>query len=76
MTTDVWPDRASAIKTEVRTRRITSLLIFGGAALLALLPFAGIAPFVDGRADMYGNDFIARYRAIENLPAAYSFSLK
>jgi branched-chain amino acid transport system permease protein len=45
MTTDVWPDRASAIKTEARTRRITSLLIFGGAALLALLPFAGIAPF-------------------------------
>jgi hypothetical protein len=33
------------------------------------LIFAGVAPFVDGRADMYGNDFIARYRAIENLPA-------
>ncbi len=33
------------------------------------LIFAGVAPFVDGRADMYGNDFIARYRATDNLPA-------
>ena len=44
-TTDVWPDRASAIKTEARTRRTISLLIVAGAALLALLPFVGVAPF-------------------------------
>ena len=33
------------------------------------LIFAGVAPFVDGRADMYGNDFIARYRLTQNVPA-------
>jgi hypothetical protein len=32
------------------------------------LIFAGVAPFVDGRADMYGNDFIARFRSPENIP--------
>src|SRR5438876_6893131 len=45
MTTELSPSRAAAMGAEARTRRIASLLIVGGAALLALLPFAGAAPF-------------------------------
>jgi branched-chain amino acid transport system permease protein len=45
MTPEVSPSRATAMRAEARTRRITSLLIVGGAALLALLPFVGVAPF-------------------------------
>ena len=33
------------MKDEARARRLTSLLIVAGAALLALLPFVGVAPF-------------------------------
>lgn len=36
---------------------------FGG-----YLIFVGIAPFIDGRADMYGDSFVERYRDIAALP--------
>lgn len=36
---------------------------FGG-----YLIFVGIAPFIDGRADMYGDAFVKRYRNIAELP--------
>src|SRR5712692_5098494 len=45
MTAEAWPSRTTAMKAEARKRRITSLLIVVGAALLALLPFVGVAPF-------------------------------
>jgi hypothetical protein len=52
----------------VRANQITGPVFndydFGG-----YLIFAGIAPFIDGRAEMYGDDFISRYRDITALPA-------
>jgi branched-chain amino acid transport system permease protein len=36
---------AAAMQPEARERRIASLLIVAGAALMALLPFVGVAPF-------------------------------
>lgn len=33
------------------------------------LIFRGIAPFVDGRVDMYGDAFMAKYQALDQLPA-------
>jgi hypothetical protein len=36
---------------------------FGG-----YLIFAGIAPFIDGRVDMYGADFVTRYNQMSELP--------
>src|SRR6516164_5109504 len=41
----IGEDRAAAMQAEARERRITSLLIVVGAALMALLPFVGVAPF-------------------------------
>src|SRR6516164_10760007 len=41
----IGEDRAAAMQAEAREWRITSLLIVAGAALLALLPFVGVAPF-------------------------------
>jgi hypothetical protein len=38
--------------------------VFGG-----YLIFAGIAPFIDGRFDMYGNAFLAREAKLAELPA-------
>ena len=37
--------------------------VFNEYSLGGPLIFAGIRPFIDGRADMYGDDFIRRYRA-------------
>src|ERR1700674_922883 len=45
MTAEAWPSRTTAMKAEALKRRITSLVIVVGAALLALLPFVGVAPF-------------------------------
>jgi branched-chain amino acid transport system permease protein len=45
MATEAWAGRATAMKAEARKRRTTALLIVVGAALLALLPFVGVAPF-------------------------------
>src|SRR5215470_6454742 len=35
----------TALRTETRRRRMTALLVAGAAALLAVLPLAGVAPF-------------------------------
>jgi hypothetical protein len=43
--------------------------VFNDYAFGDYLIYRGIAPFVDGRADMYGDAFIKRYRQIEKLPS-------
>ena len=43
--------------------------VFNDYAFGDYLIYRGIAPFVDGRADMYGDTFIKRYRQIEKLPS-------
>jgi hypothetical protein len=59
------PQKAVAFAQEHRlTGPVFNDYVFGD-----YLVFAGVAPFVDGRADMYGNDFIARFRSTENVPA-------
>jgi hypothetical protein len=40
---------------------------FGG-----FLIFSGVAPFIDGRADMYGDEFVRRYAKREELPRLLS----
>ncbi len=63
------PDRftPAAALAAVQARGITGPVLnaynFGG-----YLIFQGYAPFVDGRADMYGNDFMTRYGALDQLP--------
>ena len=44
---------------ELRTRPVLNEYGFGG-----LLIFDGIRPFIDGRADLYGDDFMDMYLAI------------
>jgi len=43
--------------------RVLNAQNFGGYMI-----FRGYAPFVDGRVDMYGNEFMTRYRALDQLP--------
>lgn len=48
-----WPLRAiAAVPAELRTQPVLNSYGFGGPLILM-----GIAPFIDGRADMYGDDF-------------------
>ncbi len=41
----------------------------------SILLFEGVPTFVDGRADLYGDDFLARYRQIESDPSALERAL-
>jgi len=43
---------------------VLNTLNFGG-----YLVFRGYQPFIDGRIELYGNEFIARYRALDQLTA-------
>jgi branched-chain amino acid transport system permease protein len=45
MTTETKAGRAIAMKSETRTRRVTTILIVAGTALLAVLPFVGVPAF-------------------------------
>lgn len=50
----------ASIPPDLRTQPVLNEYSFGGPLILA-----GIRPFVDGRADMYGDGFVADYVAIE-----------
>ncbi len=57
----VYPGRAIAsVPPSLRSQPVLNAYDFGGALI-----FNGIAPFIDGRADMYGDDFTANAHAIE-----------
>ena len=59
--TPVYPGRAIAsVPPQLRAEPVLNAYDFGGALILD-----GIAPFIDGRADMYGDDFVADAHAIE-----------
>ena len=59
--TAVYPGRAIAsLPAQLRGQPVLNAYDFGGALILH-----GIAPFIDGRADMYGDDFVADAHAIE-----------
>ncbi len=59
--TPVYPGRAIAsVPQPLRSQPVLNSYDFGGALILH-----GIAPFIDGRADMYGDDFTADAHAIE-----------
>ncbi len=53
----------AAVPDDVRARPVLNDYGFGG-----YLIWAGIRPFVDGRADMYGDDFLSRYVAATRAP--------
>ena len=52
-------DALASVPAELRTRPVLNEYGFGG-----LLIFDGIRPFIDGRADLYGDDFMDMYLAI------------
>jgi hypothetical protein len=59
--TPVYPGQAIAsVPQPLRSQPVLNSYDFGGALILH-----GIAPFIDGRADMYGDDFTADAHAIE-----------
>jgi hypothetical protein len=59
--TPVYPGRAIAsVPFQLRAQPVLNAYDFGGALILN-----GIAPFIDGRADMYGDAFVADAHAIE-----------
>lgn len=59
--TPVYPATAIAsVPPSLRSQPVLNAYDFGGALILH-----GIAPFIDGRADMYGDDFTANAYAIE-----------
>lgn len=49
----------AAVPTELRKRPVLNGYSFGGPLILA-----GIRPYIDGRADMYGDTFVADYKRI------------
>lgn len=49
-------------------RHHTTGPVFNDYNFGSYLIFSGIAPFIDGRADMYGDAFIARYANLHELP--------
>jgi hypothetical protein len=56
------PARAiAAIPTELRGRPVLNSYSFGGPLILA-----GIRPYIDGRADMYGDAFVLAHQRIVN----------
>jgi hypothetical protein len=59
--TPVYPGQAIAsVPQPLRSQPVLNSYDFGGALILH-----GVAPFIDGRADMYGDDFTADAHAIE-----------
>ena len=59
--TPVYPGAAIAsVPPSLRSQPVLNAYDFGGALILH-----GIAPFIDGRADMYGDDFTANAHSIE-----------
>lgn len=59
--TPVYPGAAIAsVPVSLRSQPVLNAYDFGGALILH-----GIAPFIDGRADMYGDNFTANAYAIE-----------
>ena len=60
------PIRAlAAVPRELRNQPVYNDYVFGG-----YLIFAGVRPYIDGRADMYGDRFVLNYVSIKNLPLA------
>jgi len=60
--TGTRPNRAiAAVPQTLRTKPVFNSYSFGGPLILA-----GISPFIDGRADMYGDDFVLGSRTIED----------
>jgi hypothetical protein len=56
-----YPARAlAAIPAELRSRPV-----FNGYSMGGPLIAAGVPVFIDGRTDMYGDDFVRRYMAID-----------
>lgn len=51
----------AAIPPELRDRPVFNEYSFGGPLILA-----GVRPYIDGRADMYGDQFLARYLKVVN----------
>lgn len=51
----------AAVPPELRDRPVLNGYSFGGPLILA-----GIRPYIDGRADMYGDAFVADYKKITN----------
>lgn len=67
-----WPSHnqplaaIAAVPSELRTKAVFNHYNFGGPLI-----FSGIRPFIDGRADMYGDAFMKDYLAAEKAePAA------
>ena len=57
----VYPGRAiAAVPRELKAQPVLNAYDFGGALILD-----GIAPFIDGRSDMYGDEFVAAAHRIE-----------
>lgn len=58
----------AAVPPELRGRPVLNGYSFGGPLILA-----GIRPYIDGRADMYGDAFVADYKKItDGDPAAFA----
>jgi hypothetical protein len=55
----------AAVPADLRTKPVLNEYGFGG-----LLIFDGIRPFVDGRADLYGDDFLDTYQSITHADGA------
>ena len=55
----------AAVPAELRTQPVLNGYSMGGPLILA-----GIRPFIDGRGDMYGDDFVLNYASISNGNAA------
>jgi hypothetical protein len=49
----------ASVPADLRAKPVLNQYVFGG-----LLIFDGIRPFIDGRADLYGDDFLEKYNAI------------
>ena len=64
-----YPARAlAAIPADLRTRPV-----FNGYSMGGPLIAAGVPVFIDGRADMYGDEFVRRYMAIDMRGDARAF---
>lgn len=57
----------AAALAAVEARRIHGP-VFNAYNFGGYLVFRGYAPFVDGRADMYGNEFMSKFLALDELP--------
>jgi hypothetical protein len=55
----------AAVPPALRSQAVYNDYLFGG-----YLIFSGIRPYIDGRADMYGDRFVLNYVSMKNLPLA------